>query len=151
MRLDLFFFFEQCTHCRPPSSAPRSSAGHVWRSKLPFAGYSIVLPAEAGGHELFDIVWDDPQRYMPVCGVNTLRDPRHTQFKTEDGRLSIELNRRPGNQQSSAMFPGGHRRGVTPVPIPNTEVKLSTADGTARVTAWESRSLPGLFSQARFE
>ena len=46
----------------------------------------------------------------------------------------------PGKQ-----FPGGHRRGVTPVPIPNTEVKLSTADGTARVTAWESRSLPGLF------
>jgi hypothetical protein len=42
-------------------------------------------------------------------------------------------------------FPGGHRRGVTPVPIPNTEVKLSTADGTAWVTVWESRSLPGLF------
>ena len=29
-------------------------------------------------------------------------------------------------------FPGGHRGGVTPVPIPNTEVKPSTADGTAR-------------------
>jgi hypothetical protein len=42
-------------------------------------------------------------------------------------------------------FPGGHRREVTPVPIPNTEVKLSTADGTAWETAWESRSLPGLF------
>src|SRR5262245_11773698 len=48
-------------------------------------------------------------------------------------------------------FPGGHRREVTPVPIPNTEVKLSTADGTAWETAWESRSLPGLFLQARFE
>src|SRR5258708_28658815 len=43
-------------------------------------------------------------------------------------------------------FPGGHRSRVTPVPIPNTEVKLATADGTAWVTAWESRSLPGLFS-----
>src|SRR5262245_58351274 len=42
-------------------------------------------------------------------------------------------------------FPGGHRREVTPVPIPNTEVKLSTAEGTASDTAWESRSLPGLF------
>src|SRR5207247_6286277 len=50
----------------------------------------------------------------------------------------------PGNQ-----FPGGHRRGVTPVPIPNTEVKLSTADGTAWETAWESRSLPGLFTIER--
>ena len=45
---------------------------------------------------------------------------------------------------SPAEFPGGHRRGVTPVPIPNTEVKPSTADGTACVSAWESRSLPGL-------
>ena len=42
-------------------------------------------------------------------------------------------------------FPGGHRRGETPVPIPNTVVKPSTADGTARVTSWESRSLPGVF------
>ena len=42
-------------------------------------------------------------------------------------------------------LPGGHRRGETPVPIPNTAVKLSSADGTAWVTVWESRSLPGLF------
>ena len=31
---------------------------------------------------------------------------------------------------------------VTPVPIPNTKVKLQCADGTARVTLWESRSSP---------
>ena len=42
-------------------------------------------------------------------------------------------------------FPGGHRRRVTPVPIPNTEVKPSTADGTAWATVWESRSLPGIY------
>ena len=45
-------------------------------------------------------------------------------------------------------FPGGDRRGVTPVPMPNTVVKPSTADGTARVTVWESRSLPGFFRLA---
>ena len=33
---------------------------------------------------------------------------------------------------------------VPPVPIPNTEVKLSCADNTWRVTAWEDRSLPAL-------
>ena len=33
----------------------------------------------------------------------------------------------------------GFAGGVTPVPIPNTEVKLSKADGTPRVTARESR------------
>ena len=42
------------------------------------------------------------------------------------------------------QFPGGYRRRVTPVPIPNTEVKPSTADGTAREALWESRSLPGI-------
>ena len=46
-------------------------------------------------------------------------------------------------------FLGGDRRGVTPVPMPNTVVKPSTADGTARVTVWESRSLPGFFQITR--
>lgn len=41
---------------------------------------------------------------------------------------------------------GGHSEGVTPVPIPNTAVKPLHADGTARETWWESRSLPGLIS-----
>ena len=33
---------------------------------------------------------------------------------------------------------------VTPVPIPNTKVKLQCANGTAGATLWESRSSPGL-------
>ena len=43
-----------------------------------------------------------------------------------------------------SKFAGGHRSRDTPVPIPNTEVKPATADGTAWETVWESRSLPGL-------
>ncbi len=39
---------------------------------------------------------------------------------------------------------GGYREGAIPVPIPNTEVKSFFADGTAWVTVWESRALPGL-------
>ena len=34
---------------------------------------------------------------------------------------------------------GGNVGGATPVPIPNTEVKPSGADGTAWETVWESR------------
>ena len=30
----------------------------------------------------------------------------------------------------------------TPVPIPNTEVKLLSADDTWRATSWESKTLP---------
>ena len=39
-------------------------------------------------------------------------------------------------------FYGGHSKEDPPVPIPNTEVKLFSADGTARATVWESRSSP---------
>ena len=35
---------------------------------------------------------------------------------------------------------GAFSNNVIPVPIPNTEVKLISADGTARVTVWESKS-----------
>ena len=37
---------------------------------------------------------------------------------------------------------GGDNEGVTPVPIPNTEVKPFSADGTWLETARKSRSLP---------
>ena len=39
---------------------------------------------------------------------------------------------------------GGDSNGATPVPVPNTEVKPVYVDGTARVTGWESKKLPGL-------
>ena len=37
---------------------------------------------------------------------------------------------------------GGFSLGVTPLPIPNREVKPQYADGTACAGVWESRSLP---------
>src|ERR1700674_5278284 len=51
----------------------------------------------------------------------------------------------------ASSFPGGHTAGVTPVPIPNTEVKPRRADDTARVTVWERRSPPGLKYKSRSE
>ena len=47
------------------------------------------------------------------------------------------------HRRSRKGFLGGYAEGVTPVPIPNTEVKPLRADGTAWVTVWESRSPPG--------
>jgi hypothetical protein len=43
---------------------------------------------------------------------------------------------------------GDHSVGVPPVPIPNTEVKPYSPDGTARASVWESRKLPGLKTKA---
>ncbi len=37
---------------------------------------------------------------------------------------------------------GDHSVGVPPVPIPNTEVKPHSPDGTARASVWESRTSP---------
>ena len=48
-----------------------------------------------------------------------------------------------GRTKFSRFF-GGDVGGVIPDPIPNSEVKPSKADGTAREAAWESRTLPGL-------
>src|SRR6476469_174372 len=42
---------------------------------------------------------------------------------------------------------GGDLEEATPDPIPNSEVKLLGADGTAREALWESRTPPGLFSR----
>ena len=44
---------------------------------------------------------------------------------------------------------GGNSEEGTPVPIPNTVVKLLSPDGTARASVWESRTSPGLFYKAR--
>jgi hypothetical protein len=40
---------------------------------------------------------------------------------------------------------GGYYEKVTPVPIPNTAVKLLSADDTWTETSWESRSPPDLY------
>ena len=45
----------------------------------------------------------------------------------------------PVDVDNFKVFRGHSGRG-TPGPIPNPEVKPSCADGTARVTVWESRS-----------
>ncbi len=44
---------------------------------------------------------------------------------------------------------GGHSGGVTPFPIPNTEVKPSSADGTWDECPWESRTPPDFFRKGR--
>src|ERR1044071_3325097 len=49
--------------------------------------------------------------------------------------------------QPEIKVSGGHREEVTPVPIPNTAVKLFIANDTARATAWESRTPPGYYEK----
>jgi hypothetical protein len=46
---------------------------------------------------------------------------------------------------SSVGVSGAYSAGETPLPIPNREVKPRSADGTAGLPRWESRSVPGTF------
>ena len=52
----------------------------------------------------------------------------------------MELSGCPGLEGLS----GGDSVGEPPVPIPNTEVKPVSADGTWGATPWESRSPPDI-------
>ncbi len=58
------------------------------------------------------------------------------------GRIPYDLLTQCSVFDSSEVL-GGLAGGVTPVPIPNTEVKPSKADDTAAVRQWDSRTLPG--------
>ena len=49
---------------------------------------------------------------------------------------------------SVITFVGDYGVEATPVPIPNTAVKLYSADGTAGVARWESTTLPALYWKA---
>jgi hypothetical protein len=62
----------------------------------------------------------------------------------DTGYLILMLNP-VSSIQYPVFFLGDNSGGVTPVPIPNTAVKTSCADGTSRATSWESRTLPRIF------
>jgi hypothetical protein len=89
-------------------------------------------------------------KYGPGRGNPPQVDINHNSYNTN--KLSIQRNCqeifRPRRKTKAKRFLGGYAEGVTPVPIPNTEVKPLRADDTARVAVWESRSPPGIKQKA---
>src|ERR1700722_19872366 len=67
--------------------------------------------------------------------------PPHQGGRGSDGATKVQtiFQRLLSSVLKGHKFPGGDRLEKTPVPIPNTAVKLESADGTARVAVWESR------------
>ncbi len=86
------------------------------------------------------------ERETTVCRVFSCGS-----LKSPAWNLALRDSKTRVPRRPQAPFPGGHRSRATPVPIPNTEVKPATADGTVWETAWESRSLPGISGKARAE
>jgi hypothetical protein len=62
-------------------------------------------------------------------------------YKTKTERFVVPTTTQLFVTKEYRIF-GGNGEEETPVPIPNTAVKLFSADGTAREAEWESRSLP---------
>jgi hypothetical protein len=75
-----------------------------------------------------------PSSTNKPCGLTKLLYLQQMVKRFCENRKNVKLNNE---------ILGDHSRGVTPDPIPNSEVKPSYADGTAWETVWESRSLPG--------
>ena len=70
---------------------------------------------------------------LPSCGRSDFRLVDSTETEIA-GHNSIEFRRH-------------NSEGETPGPIPNPEAKPFSADGTALVTGWESRTPPDIFTK----
>ena len=64
------------------------------------------------------------------------------------GCTRLDTSVPPRQTLTTREFLGGDSGRVIPDPIPNSVVKPSNVDGTARVTLWESRTLPGSYSES---
>ena len=72
-------------------------------------------------------------------------NPKSSQRNLPERQMIIKLTLY-SFEGATLKFSGGYNEKVTPVPIPNTAVKLLSADDTWLVTARESKSLPDLYS-----
>ena len=82
-----------------------------------------------------------------LSGTSRLRAYRRFGEAGRYGLVAPELAQASEGGTPGSKFAGGHRIRVPPVPIPNTEVKPDTADGTVWETVWESRSLPAVVTE----
>src|SRR4051812_28176366 len=106
------------------------------RLKLPFAEYSAGV--------FFDRLSGTRRRASgALAWPGSHKSPPHVTGSHKRARRAEACDESEGGTPGS-KYAGGHRIRVTPVPIPNTEVKPDTADGTAWETVWESRSLPAV-------
>jgi hypothetical protein len=64
--------------------------------------------------------------------------PEAVSFNRENSAITA-----PKSWRGRPNISGGYIEEAIPDPISNSEVKLFGADGTARATLWESRTLPG--------
>ena len=102
-------------------------------------------------------VWSLPVRigrpawHFPAFIDASLMKERKSQHvppahKTRVAGVESETQTRASSRRNDFYtVSGGYSGEVTPDPISNSEVKLASANGTARETLWESRTPPDFF------
>src|SRR4051812_30019375 len=85
---------------------------------------------------------DRPEVYAQQCVQPTGTNRPRAWDNHARARYGVLGGRGPSIDNQNTEISGGHSGGVTPVPIPNTEVKPASADGTWGEAPWESRSPP---------
>ena len=75
--------------------------------------------------------------------IHVARSTRYVESTRRNGRTNSAVNYLLRMRFRMPIVSGGYVEKAIPDPIPNSEVKLLGADGTARATVWESRTLPG--------
>jgi hypothetical protein len=120
----------------------------LWQARPP--GESTLFPFDERGRfesrrEKVEAVGNRAPIKATLVVVSFAASRRSTSTPTRSAHLTCQagLIRPDRASHFVVFFPGGYTEEVTPVPIPNTEVKLFRADGTAGATLWESRTLPG--------
>ena len=87
---------------------------------------------------------------MRLRTSGSLRNVRASDYESDvltprwrrDPSTSLGISARGSDAAQAPQVVGDLTAGDPPVPIPNTEVKPRRADGTARESVWERRSLP---------
>ena len=78
---------------------------------------------------------------LKESNMNCNAENHYTVLRVQTDKLSVTSNWIANNF-------GDYNREDPPVPIPNTEVKLSSAHDTWLETAWENRSLPNFYQSS---
>ena len=89
----------------------------------------------------------DAKQFAELTGTNRPCDLTMSLRQTSNVVREIRIaNLAPSLRTDDPKVSGGDLEEATPDPIPNSEVKLLGANGTAREAVWESRTLPGFMS-----
>jgi hypothetical protein len=81
----------------------------------------------------------------PIFHIGGLSKPNQRKNNGALGFVKSSIANAASEIFTKTRFAGVFSGGATPDPIPNSEVKPASGDGSAVVTLWESSTMPAFF------